>query len=241
MMPSFVRVLATTAVLVAAAGTAPAQDNALPPLPEPGVPEVLTLEGTFIRAAFNNEGYVVLGYRLANQSPGEPWMLIDVGIALRKGQARQELSRDELSLSTPDGKTLALPSDDEHRRASLTALQARARTAGDALVMPGEVNLRCTNGVFFYDDAAGARAAEAGGGAAQEALPFTAGCGWFGRLYFQVPGGIQHGQHFLNVKFDSTMIRVPFRIMTGDEEKAFRKNYGKIKKQIEAAFQPKKR
>lgn len=239
MMPILVRVLATAAVFVTAATTATAQDSAaaVAQIPEPGVPEVLTLEGTFIRAAFNTEGYVVLGYRLANESPGEPWMLLHVGIGLRKGQARQELSRDDLSLSTPDGKTVALPSNDEHVRASLTALQERAKRTGDTLVMPGEVNLRCTNGVFFYDDYASGRA-ESGGGAAREALAFTAGCGWFGRLYFQVPGGIQYGQHFLNVRFDRTLIRVPFRVMTKDEEKTFRKDYSRIKKQVEAAFKP---
>ena len=34
--------------------------------PEPGVPEVFTLEGQFVRIAYNNEGYVSLGYRMAN-------------------------------------------------------------------------------------------------------------------------------------------------------------------------------
>ena len=40
-----------------------------------------------------------------------------------------------------------------------------------------------------------------------------------GRLYFHVPGGIKYGQHWLNVKFPKSVIRVPFRILTEDEEK----------------------
>ena len=40
-----------------------------------------------------------------------------------------------------------------------------------------------------------------------------------GRLYFKVPGGISYGQHWLNVKFEKSVVRVPFRILTKDEEK----------------------
>ena len=32
-------------------------------IPEPGVPQVMTMEGRYVRAAYNNEGYAILGYR----------------------------------------------------------------------------------------------------------------------------------------------------------------------------------
>jgi hypothetical protein len=35
----------------------------------------MTIEGKFVRAAYNNEGYVILGYQLVNRSVGEEWML----------------------------------------------------------------------------------------------------------------------------------------------------------------------
>jgi hypothetical protein len=47
-------------------------------VPQPGVPQIMTIEGAFVRAAYNNEGYAILGYRVANQSVGEEWMLIDI-------------------------------------------------------------------------------------------------------------------------------------------------------------------
>ena len=62
-----------------------------------------------------------------------------------------------------------------------------------------------------------------------------------GRLFFQIPGGINHGQYFLNVKFEQTLIRVPFRILTEEEERFLGKNFGNIKKQVEDAFKPKKK
>ena len=46
-----------------------------------------------------------------------------------------------------------------------------------------------------------------------------------GRLYFNIPGGIAYGQHWLNVKFEKSLIRVPFRILTDEEEKMLSKNY----------------
>ena len=61
-----------------------------------------------------------------------------------------------------------------------------------------------------------------------------------GRLYFKIPGGIAYGQHWLNVKFEKSLVRVPFRILTADEEKFFSKNYKDIEKQVKDAFRPKK-
>ena len=58
---------------------------------------------------------------------------------------------------------------------------------------------------------------------------------------FKIPGGITYGQHWLNVKFQNSLMRVPFRILTKDEEKFFSKNYKSIEKQVKDAFKPKKK
>ncbi len=47
------------------------------------MPEIVTIEGKFVRAAYNNEGYVIIGYQASNRSVGEPWILLEIGIALR--------------------------------------------------------------------------------------------------------------------------------------------------------------
>ena len=60
-----------------------------------------------------------------------------------------------------------------------------------------------------------------------------------GRLYFPVEGGITYGQHWLNVKFEKSLVRVPFRILTKDEEKLLDKNYKSIEQQVKEAFEPK--
>jgi hypothetical protein len=61
-----------------------------------------------------------------------------------------------------------------------------------------------------------------------------------GRLFFKVPGGIKYGQHSLNVKFEQSVVRVPFRILTEEEEKFLSKNYGDIEKQVKDAFKKRK-
>ena len=43
-------------------------------IPDAGVPQALTMEGRYVRAAYNNEAYTILGYRLANLSVGEDWL-----------------------------------------------------------------------------------------------------------------------------------------------------------------------
>jgi hypothetical protein len=199
-------------------------------IPEPGVPQIMTLEGRFIRAAYNNEGYAILGYRVANQSVGEPWILLEVGFALRDGVPDYVMKRDALSLETPDGKTIPLPTVVEYREANLGALQARAKVQSDNInYFPPNASNACRIGFFSdVDDRS----------KAWDQVTFTDHQACLGRLYFQVPGGITYGQHWLNVKFANSMVRVPFRILTKEEYTLLDKNYKNIEKQVEDAFKP---
>jgi hypothetical protein len=201
-------------------------------LPKPGVPEIMTIEGNFVRAAYNNEGYVILGYKLANLSVGEEWLLLEVGITLRDGVKDQKLVRDEVSIETPDGKTIPLATNEAYRAANLRALEAREQVSRDSInYFPVMASKPCRIGFFARTDQRAMAWDEV-------ELSYNRAC--TGRLYFQVPGGIQYGQHWLNVKFDEGLIRVPFRILTKEEEKLLSKNYKSIKKQVEEAFAPKK-
>jgi hypothetical protein len=201
-------------------------------IPEAGVPQVMTIEGTYVRAAYNNEGYAIIGYKLANMSVGEEWMLIEFGTTVLDRTPNYRLKRDALSLETPDGKTLPLASVEEYRAANLSALQNRERVARDSInYFPPSASQACRIG-FFSELANRARAWD------EVELSNTRGC--VGRLFFHVPGGIAYGQHWLNVKFEKSLVRVPFRILTKDEEKLLSKNYGNIRKQVQEAFKKKK-
>jgi hypothetical protein len=200
-------------------------------IPKPGVPQIMTLEGNFVRAAYNNEGYVILGYQLANRSLGEEWMLLEIGATVMDRVPDYKLTRAAFSIETPDGKTIPLATVTEHRKGDTRALENRERVQRDSInYFPPRASRACRIGFFSELDS--------------RALPYdevelssTRAC--LGRLYFHIPGGITHGQHWLNVKFEKSVVRVPFRILTEDEEKLLSKNFKAIDKQVEAAFRKK--
>lgn len=199
-------------------------------VPQPGVPEMLTLEGTWTRVAYNNEGYAIIGYRLANLSIGDEWMLLEFGTTVRDRVPNYTLTRDALSLETPDGQTIPLASVSDYRKANLAALRNREKIQRDSInYFPPSASQACRIG-FFSD-------------IEDRALPWdevelSSRRGCVGRLFFQVPGGIKHGQYWLNVKFQNSLIRVPFRILTEDEERLLSRNFKDIRRQVEDAFKP---
>ena len=205
-------VLSGVLALVAVAGGAAftlAQEVPITP-PQPAVPEVFTLQGEFVRLAYNNEGFVTLGYRAANKEVGKEWMLLDVGITLLNGAKDYTLKREALSVTTPDGSRVQLATQSEFIQAGyLKALNRRAEVAKDSVnYFPPMANQPCAlrffapPGKIVYD---------------QVELSEQRAC--FGRLYFHVPGGIRYGQHWLNVQFASGEVQVPFRVLTEEEEK----------------------
>ena len=119
------------------------------------------------------------------------------------------------------------------RAGSTEAVQQRSRVQRDSInYFPPMANQACRLG-FFSD-------------LSDRAMPWDEvelsnrrAC--LGRLYFKIPGGIKYGQHWLNVKFEKSLIRVPFRIFTEAEEKTLSKNYKSISKQVEDAFKPPKK
>ncbi len=187
-------------------------------IPKAGVSEIMTMEGKFVRAAYNNEGYVILGYQAANYSVGEEWLLLEVGITVRERVSDYTLTRDRLSLETPDGTTLPLPTIEEHREADTRAVQQRSKVQRDSInYFPPSAHQACAL-VFFPDLTSRALPRD------DAELSSSRAC--VGRLFFKVPGGIKYGQHWLNVKFEQGLIRVPFRILTKKKRRRCRSTTG---------------
>jgi len=216
------------------AGLRPAALADEPPqvkIPEPGVPQIMTLEGRYVRAAYNNEGYVILGYKVANLSVGEKWMLLEIGMTVRDGVPAYDLPREAVSLETPDGTTVQLASVEAYRAANLKGLENRAKVQRDSInYFPPSAHQACRIGFFADLDQ---RAF------AWDRVELSQNRACLGRVFFQLPEGIAYGQHWLNVKFANSLVRVPFRILTKDEDKFLDKNYDSIEKQVERAFKKK--
>src|SRR5262245_45741081 len=65
-------------------------------IPNPGVPQIMTLEGKFVRAAYNNEAYAILGYQIANRTIGDEWIMLDVGMTLMEKMPNYKLRREAI-------------------------------------------------------------------------------------------------------------------------------------------------
>jgi hypothetical protein len=214
-------------------GNAQTQEKPVVQIPKPGVPEILTMEAKFVRAAYNNEGYVILGYQASNRSVGEEWMLLEVGMTVLDNTPDYKLTREAVSLETPDGKTIPLATVTEQREGNPQAIQQRARVQRDSInYFPPRASRACA--ILFFPEL-GSRALP------WDFVDLINDRACLGRLYFKIPGGIAYGQHWLNVKFEKSVVRVPFRIFTKEEEQFLSKNYKSIDKQVEEAFKPKKK
>jgi len=221
-----------TAALTAGVG-AQSQEPPKIKIPESGVSQIMTLEGQYIRVAYNNEGYAVLGYRLANSTVGEDWMLLEVGLTVRDNVPDYKLTREDISLETPDGKTLPAPTMEEYSKANVRLLEERSKVIRDSInYFPPSAHRACRIGFFAPLEVPAT---------AWDNVELSSERGCLGRLFFKIPGGITYGQHWLNIKFEKSLVRVPFRILTKDEQKTLDKHYKSIEKQVKEAFAPKKK
>jgi hypothetical protein len=202
-------------------------------VPDAGVPQAGSIEGKFVRAVWNNEAYVIMGYQVANRSIDGEYMMLDLGTTVLGNTPEYKLKRDAISVTTPDNKTIPMMTVEEYRKADVRAIESRARVQRDSInYFPPMATQACRIG-FFAEPNSPAMAWD------EVAVSNRRAC--VGRLFFTIPGGIKHGQYFLNVKFAGSELRAPFRILTEEEEKMLGKNFKDIKKQVEEHFFPKKK
>jgi hypothetical protein len=224
------RGIAFAALLTGAASIAGAQT---PVAPQPTVPEIFTLMGQFVRVAYNSEGFVTVGYRAAQQSVGDKWILLQVGLTVRKPTKDYVLKREHLSIKTPDGTQIGLATQEEYGKADLRALNMRTKAIRDSInYFPVDASRGCAVQFFAELGTPGPRLAF-------DEVELSAERACVGRLYFNVPEGIKVGQHWLNVKFAASEVQVPFRILTKEEEKEFSKTWQDLKKTHEESYKKK--
>ncbi len=224
---SLVMVLIAAVIMVAGAPVAQAQLEDIQK-PELDVPGVFTLQGEFVRMGYNNEGFVTLGYRIANDSVSEEWMLLEMGVTVLAKMKEYKLERADITVKLPDGSIVPLASQEEFNKANLRALDRRASMVRDSInYFPVGAKYGCT--MNFFSDLS-----TPGRGIAYDQVSLDPQRACVGRIYFQIPGLIQTGQYFLNVQFANSVVQVPFRVLTKAEEKEFRKMWKDLKKEHEA-------
>jgi hypothetical protein len=199
--------------------------------PKPTVPEIFTLMGTYVRVAYNNQGFATLGYRMAQQSVGEEWMLLDIGLTLRGSTKDVTLKREDLKVKTPDGTLVPLATQKQYAEAGyLRALNMRSKVVRDSInYFPVEANRACA--IQFF-----ANLGQPGPQIAFDQVELSTNRACVGRVYFQIPGGIKVGQHWLIVNFGGSEVQVPFRTLTKEEQKLLEKSWEDLKKAHEATL-----
>jgi len=183
--------------------------------------EQIAVEGTFIRVAANDEGYVVIAYRTANEEAGEEYALIRVGMTLIEDTGTQTITRDDIKLVTPDNQILPLMTQHEAEEASghLAMLTKRAAMDTDSVnYFPRSANRPCD--LKFFAAVAAPRA-----NLAYDQVDISSQEACVGVLYFHVPGGIKYGNYNLDVHFENSIVKVPMEIMNKEREKEFTKEW----------------
>lgn len=216
-------VLITLIAVAATAGPAAAQAQEAAAQEK----QKLAVEGTFIRIGYNDEGWVTMGFRTANNSVGEKWMLLEVGLTVQKGVEDYTLKRPDIALVVPGPKVVPLATQTEFQEAGyLRALNQRGDVARDSInYFPPSASRACAIN-FFANPAGGV-----GGRLSRDVVDLSQNRACAGRLFFHVPDGVQLGLYNLDVKFANSTIRVPFKIMTKDEAKEFEQKWKKARKE----------
>lgn len=193
----------------------------------------LSFPGEYVRRVQNDQAVVNLGYRTANSSVGQNWLMVEISMTVLPGH-NMTLKRDDFWLTTPDGSRVDLASQEEFNKGSgkVRALDARANIRRDSLnYLPKQASMPCRIG-FFSDTSNPDR----GLTYAQVSMNADSFCG--GRLYWIIPDGIKYGQHYLNIQIPGQVMTVPFKIMTKEdlkEAKAMVKEWEKEQKAAKKA------
>jgi hypothetical protein len=196
----------------------------------------VAIEGTYVRIGYNDEGWVTMGFRTANNSVGQEWMLLEVGLTVQKGVADYTLKRSDIALVAPGPKVVPLATQTQFQEAGyLRALNERANIARDSVnYFPPSASRACAIN-FFANPAGGV-----GGRLSRDVVDLSQNRACAGRLFFHIPDGVQLGLYNLDVKFANSTIRLPFKIMTKDEAKEFEKEWKAARKQAKKEKKEKK-
>jgi hypothetical protein len=187
----------------------------------------LGVPGTFVRVASTEDGWVTLGYRLANETVGDEWMLLEVVLALPQGTQETAIKRTDIALVAPGPKVVQVATQAEYQKANfLMALNRRSEITRDPInYVPN--NATASRPLNFFGDPSKPGTAAVG----RDQVSLTDRFSAAGRLFFHVPGGIQLGTHNLNVVFANSTVKVPFEIMTKEQVKEFEKKLKEAEKE----------
>jgi predicted small lipoprotein YifL len=191
--------VAALAVSLAACGTM------TPAMPSPVTEPVIDQPGSTIYRYRDSVIEVMVDTRFAAANLGEPWLILNLALSGMTGGASQ-VKRELVSVRTPDGRVIPLPSYSEFLAAydkELTSAARRAELAGQPLDFTRANRRDCALDFMPLPGS---------GESARTALNVTNREVCTGALYFPVAGGVQPGDWRLVLEFEETDAVVPFTL-----------------------------
>lgn len=169
------------------------------PTDTPGVERM----GEYVLRQFGPQLWTVLGYRFAATQVGDEWMILDVGLSSPNGQSAR-VTRDAIFLRSPDGTRIPLATQTEFNEAygAMRPVITRSNVNSDPLDYFPPSRIECSIQFFVAP----------GGGVAFDEVTVSDIRGCFGKLFFNVPGGIQSGRWTLGIDLPESETRIPFEI-----------------------------
>jgi hypothetical protein len=146
---------------------------------------------------------VLVDYKYAANSLGEPWLILNVA-ATGTQSKNVEIRADKVSVTTPDGRRVPLPSYDDFIKAypELQSASRRAALASDPVDFAYAGRRNCDLGFQPLPGTQAARTAQF--------VNMRTVCQSL--LFFQIQGGVQPGNWELNIELTETSVEVPFTI-----------------------------
>ncbi len=169
------------------------------PTDTPGVERM----GQYVLKQFGPELWVILGYRFANTQLGDEWMILELGLSAPAGQT-PKVERENIFLRSPSGSRISIASQTEFNDAwgELRPTIQRANVNRDPLEYFPPNREDCSMQFFVAP----------GGGVSFDEVVLNQQRACFGRLFVQVPGGIQSGRWVLGIDLPESEIRIPFEL-----------------------------
>lgn len=191
--------LLLTLLLVAGCAT-----SSGPGATEPGTREVS-------RYAVIHEGpelAVALGFYQATRSIGDEWLIVAVELTASAGSGRSIVNQSDISMIAPDGRRIALVSQEEFRE-SFAGIRVALERSLRSLPILGRYDrsqMPCDR--WFLVDPFG--------GFAYEEVPVNTFQLCSGPLVFKVVGGIQPGRWRLIIELEESRVDIPFELEATD-------------------------
>jgi hypothetical protein len=175
-----------------------------PAMPNPVTEPAIDQPGRHLVRYRDSVIEIVVDTKFAANNLGDQWLILNTAMSGMTGAATQ-VDRKLVSVRTPDGRTIPLPSYREFNTAypELATAARRASLASDPLDFTRGGRRDCS--IDFMP-------LPGSGRAARTALNVTNRQLCVGMLYFPVAGGVQPGTWKLVIEFEETEAVVPFAL-----------------------------